>query len=236
MVSSFDSNKKFMKTSSYFLKTITLIILTLFSFKSFAQNENQEESKNSDKKAFFFDYRGANVIEAAIGTSNINGDLPNPMFELAFRVGYKRSLSPHVNIGLTYNKFNLAFKDVYNEGFMSFDVNLEYLISPYKKLSPFMFAGGGLNGSNYFTQTAAKFQGGAGFEIIVAPGMGLRMLADYNYVLSDTLDGRIYGASDDAYWRILVGVNMYFGGRDKKDKILKGSPSIMNSNPIIKEN
>ncbi|HUH27759.1 Curli production assembly/transport component CsgG [Gelidibacter sp.] len=225
-----------MKVSSYFFKTISLVILTSFSFMSFAQNQNYEEIKNSDKNSFFFNYRGANVIEAAIGTSSINGDLPDAMFEIAFRIGYKRSLSPYFDIGLTYNKFNLAFKDIYNEGFMSFDVNLEYLLSPYKNFSPFIFAGGGLNASNYFTQTATKFQGGAGFEIIVAPGMGLRLLADYNYVLSDTLDGRVFGASDDTYWRILGGVTIYFGGGDKKDGILKGLPSIMNSNPIIKEN
>ena len=119
---------------------------------------------------------------------------------------------------------------------MSFDLNLEYLMSPYRKFSPFIFAGGGLNASNYFTQSAAKFQGGGGFEIIASEGLGLRILADYNYAFSDTLDGLVFGSSDDSYWRIMVGANIYFSGQNKKDRILKGAPSIMNSNPIIKEN
>ncbi len=113
---------------------------------------------------------------------------------------------------------------------------MEYVLSPYRKFTPFLFAGGGLNASNYFKQTATKFQGGGGFEIMAAKGLGLKIMADYNYVLSDTLDGKIAGSSDDSYWRIMVGTNIYFGGRHKKDEILKGAPSIMNSNPILKEN
>lgn len=234
--SSFESNLKFMKVSTCFFKTLIFVILTLYSFNMRAQSKKADGNQNSDKKTFFYNYRGANIFEAAIGTSIINGDLPDPIFEIALRAGYKRILNPHLNIGLTYNKFNLAFKDAYSEGFMSFDVNLEYLIIPYEKFSPFIFAGGGLNASNYFTESAAKFQGGGGFESIVAKGVGLRLMADYNNVLSDTLDGKVSGASDDVYWRILVGTNIYFGGGHKKAGVPKGVPSIMNSNPIIKEN
>lgn len=225
-----------MKAYSCFFKNALLAISVFFSFSSFAQNEEPVEDANIDKSPFFYDYRGAHVIEVAVGTAVINGDLPDPMFEIAFRAGYKYSLLPHLNIGLSYNKFNIAFEDVYNEGFMSFDLNLEYVMSPYHKFSPFLFAGGGLNASNYFNQTATKFQGGGGFEIMAARGLGLKLMADYNYVLSDELDGTVVGASDDAYWRVLLGVNIYVGGHHKKSKILKDVPSIMNSNPIIKEN
>ncbi|MBA6152971.1 Curli production assembly/transport component CsgG [Gelidibacter maritimus] len=225
-----------MKIYPFFIKNISLVFLTLFSFKTLAQNETLTVEENFNKKAFFTDFRGMNAAEAAIGTSNVNGDLPNPIFEIAFRVGYKRSLSPHLNLGFTYNKFNLAFEDIYNEGFMSFDLNLEYLMAPYHRFSPFLFAGGGLNAANYFTQSAAKFQGGAGIEVIAAKRLGLRLMADYNYVFSDTLDGVIAGGSDDAYWRILFGTTIYFGDGNKKGRLLKDTPSIMNSNPILEEN
>lgn len=225
-----------MKTSACYLKTLIFLLLIFFGFKAFSQNDMPKENLKLNKSATFYDYRGTNAVEAAFGTAIINGDLPDPMFEIAFRLGYKRSLFPHLNIGLTYNKFNLAFKDIYNEGFMSFDLNLEYLMSPYSKFSPFILVGGGLNASNYFTQTATKFQGGGGFEIMVGRGIGLRVMADYSYVLSDTLDGEISGTSDDTYWRILVGTHIYFGGGKTRERHLKDAPSIMNSNPIIKEN
>ncbi|WP_325581353.1 Curli production assembly/transport component CsgG [Gelidibacter sp.] len=218
------------------MKTFCLVGLMLCHFKSLAQESNRADADYFYKKTFFYDQRGVNVIELAVGTSNINGDLPSPIFEIASRIGYKHFMFPHLNIGFTYNKFNIAFEDVYNEGFMSFDLNLEYVASPYQSFSPFLFAGGGYNASNYFVQTATKFQGGGGVEIIVATGFGLKIMADYNYVMSDELDGVVFGASDDAYWRVLFGANFYFGGQNKKERILKGVPTIINSNPIIKEN
>ena len=185
---------------------------------------------------FFYDSRGTNVIDLGVGAAIINGDLPDLVLEIASRFGYKRYIFPYLNIGLTYNKFNLAFKDGYHEGFISFYLNLEYVLFPYHKVTPFLFVGGGYNASNYFVQTAAKLQGGAGIEIIAAEKFGLKIMADYNYVLSDALDGVVFGASDDAYWRFLLGVNLYFGGRKKKESVLKGLPTIINSNPIIREN
>ncbi len=225
-----------MISNSPVLKTSILVLLIGFSFKSLAQETNQANSDFYYKKSFFYDNRGMNVIEVAVGTSIMNGDLPNPIFEIASRIGYKRFISPYLNIGFTYNKFNLAFEDVYDEGFMSFDLNVEYVVSPYHIVSPFFFAGAGYNASNYFVQTAAKFQGGGGLEVMAAKGFGLKIMADYNYVLSDELDGQVLGASDDTYWRILFGVNVYFGGHSKKERALKGLPTIINSNPIIKEN
>ena len=76
----------------------------------------------------FFDYRGTNAIDVAIGMSIINGDIPNPEFGIYFKIGYKRHLTEHLNLYLTYNKYNVSFKDVSNECFMSFDLNLEYLL------------------------------------------------------------------------------------------------------------
>ena len=225
-----------MTVNSLFAKTFILVVIALCNFSSFSQEATAAEIDNFYKKTFFYESRGTNVIELGVGASNSNGDLPDPVFEIASRIGYKRYIFPHLNIGLTYNKFNLAFKDGYNEGFMSFDLNIEYLISPYHKSSPFLFAGGGYNASNYFLQTATKFQGGGGIEIMVAERFGLKIMADYNYVLSDELDGKVFGASDDTYWRILFGVNLYFGGKNKKERALKGLPTIINSNPIIREN
>ena len=136
----------------------------------------------------FFDYRGTNAIDIAIGTSIMNGDLPDPEFESYFKIGYKRHITNYLNINLTYNKYNLAFKDVYNEGFMSFDLNLELLFSPYKAFSPFISAGYGYNAANYFETTSDKVQAAAGFEFIVVDGVGLKLFGEYNYSFSDELE------------------------------------------------
>lgn len=188
------------------------------------------------QKIEFYELRGNNVVDIGAGTSVINGDMVDPKFEVYFHVGYKRYISPYLNINVGYNKFNLAYTDVYNEGFMSFDLNLESILMPHNKFSPFIFAGVGYNAANYFEQTAFKFQGGGGIEYIIANGIGLKLYTDYNYVMSDELDGLIAGASDDTYFRIGLGINYYFGGKSKKEKILKDQPTIINSNQIKRNN
>lgn len=218
---------------SLLLNTIFLIVLIGSHFQSFAQDQELEKHQEIYNKTFFYDFRGTNAIDVAIGTSIANADLPNPVFDIAMRAGYKRHIFPHFSIGVTYNKFNLVFEDGFYEGFMSFDVNMEYLILPFQKFSPFIFGGAGYNASNYFAETATKFQGGAGVEFIVGENLGLKLMGEYNYVLSDELEGKVFGASDDAYWRISVGANIYFGGQRKKEKLLKHVPTIINSNPII---
>ena len=107
---------------------------------------------------------------------------------------------------------------------------------PHQRFSPFVFAGGGYNASNYFKQTATKFQGGGGIEYIVTDGFVLKLYTDYNYVLSDELDGLIAGNSDDTYFRIGFGINYYFGANSSKTKLKKGEKSIIKSNPIIDKN
>lgn len=223
------------------IKLLLMLLFGLFYLSAVSQTKEEtsdltkEESSNL-KKIAFYELRGSNAIDFGVGTSVINGDLMDPKFEIYFHVGYKRYICPYLNINIGYNKFNLAYKDVYNEGFMSFDLNVESTILPYSKFSPFVFAGGGYNASNYFKQTAAKFQGGGGIEYIVSEGLGLKLYTDYNYVMSDELDGLIAGASDDSYFRIGFGINYYFGGSKKKIKIKENQPSIINSNQINPHN
>jgi len=194
----------------------------------------QEDSTQVNKKLRFIDFyefRGASAIDIGIGTSVINGDFEDPLFEIYFKGGIKHYISPHFAVGLSYHKFNLAYTDLFNFGYMSFDLNLEYLVFPHKKFSPYIFGGGGYNASNYFEETATKAQVGAGLEYIVTDGLGISIFTDYNYVFDDTLDGLEFGDSDDTYFRIGFGLNFYFGGNKRKAKIM-GNKTVINSNLI----
>ena len=213
------------------------ICVIIFGILHLGLNAQSLTESPPEQKTAFYQLRGNNAIDVAAGTSVINGDLMDPKFELYFHAGYKRYIIPHLNINVSYNKFNLAYTDVFNEGFMSFDLNFESTLLPHNKLSPFIFAGGGYNASNDFEKTALKFQGGGGVEYIIVEGLGLKLYADYNQVMSDELDGVIAGASDDTYFRIGLGVNYYFGAAKKKsEKIMKDEPSTINSNQIISHN
>lgn len=223
----------------FYNKALVLLYLCLLPLVVLAQEGASEDySEVRIKKTYktaFYDLRGTNVFDVGLGTSVINGDFIDPMFEIYSHVGYKRHISPHLGIDIGYHKFNLAYVDIYNEGFMSFDLNLELTMLPHSRFSPFLFAGAGLNASNHFKETANKFQGGGGVEYIVSNQFGVKLYTDYNYVLSDTLDGLEAGDSDDTYFRIAVGVNFYFGGSNIKSKKLEGQATVIDSNLLNEE-
>lgn len=215
-------------------KFIIFIVLSLISANFlFSQDADTKEKKSLDNQIAFLTFRAPSAIDVAFGTAIINGDLPNPKPDIYFKIGYKQHLSNHLSVNLAFNKYNLAFRDLYNEGFLSIDLNFELLFSPHKSFSPYMFAGYGYNASNYFETKSTKAQGGIGLETIVANRVSLRFFGEYNYAFSDELDGLVSGEGDDTFFRIGVGVNFYFGGNKKKARLMKEVKTIFNSNRII---
>lgn len=208
--------------------SILIIVIYLLGYQLAAQ----EQEEAPQLKTEFYELRGTNAFDIALGTSVINGDLVDPQFEIYSHFGYKRHLTPHLALDFGYHKFNLAYIDQYNEGFMSFDFNVEILILPHQRFSPYIFAGAGYNASNHFKETASKFQGGAGLEYIVSNQFALKLYTDYSYVDSDTLDGIEAGASDDTYFRIAFGVNYYFGGAKFKAKRVKDDATVFEENSL----
>ncbi|MBN4084922.1 Curli production assembly/transport component CsgG [Flavobacteriaceae bacterium AH-315-B10] len=181
--------------------------------------------------------RDKNAISIAVGTSLINGDYPDGLYEFYGHVGYKRFFSPYTNINIGFNKFSLANdNDLFKEGFMSFDFNLEFYILPYSKFTPFVFAGGGINASDDFESTATKAQGGVGIEVLPNGSVGFKLFAEFNQVFTDELDGNISGKANDGFLRIAFGVNFYFGEPNKRKKTKDDVPTIINTNTIDNKN
>ena len=222
------------------MRTIKLIIANLLFIGALLpdtlmaqEHENKTEFKRYTSR-FGNEIRGKNAFTAAGGTAIMNGDFSNPLWEIYFHAGFKRFIGSHVNINVTYHKFNLAYKDLFNHGHMSFDINLEAYVLPFSTFTPYIYAGGGMNATNYFTRTDTKIQGGGGIEYLATERIGLKLFAEYNYFFTDEIDTRIGGESDDAYWRMGVGINIYFGKYLKK-KSLENVPTVISSNPIIDE-
>ncbi len=220
-----------MKTKFKYL--FTGVLLVIFSVNSiYSQETNTKDNKKLYSKLVFFDYRGTNAIDAAIGTSLIKGDYTDSEFELCYKIGYQRYLTNYINVNFTFNKYDLSNKDIYKEGFMSFDVNLEFLFSPYTAFSPFISAGYGYNATNDFETTFDKAQGAFGIEYIVVDGLGVKLFGEYNYSFTDELDGLIAGEFDDAFFRIGFGINLYFGGNKRKQRLWSKIDTVIKSNLV----
>jgi curli production assembly/transport component CsgG len=188
-----------------------------------AYKEEQEEANSTELyDRYLTERRGTVAVTGALGMSLIDGDLPNPQPEFNSRVGLKYFLTPALNANFTYYKYNLENKELLNEGFMSFDFNLEYNILPYDEFTPFIYAGGGVNATNYFTSVDPKVQAGLGLEYLVSDNLGIQLFVDYNYVFSDELDLVIAGQRDDTFYRVGIGINYYFAKRKNKKKLDEG--------------
>ncbi len=119
-------------------------------------------------------------------------------------------MKPYLNINFNYNRFNLANEGVFNDGFMSFDLNAEVNILPYDTFTPYVFGGFGTNAFNDFNSIDPKLQIGVGFEYLVSNNIGLTIYGEHNYVFNDELDGLDIGKNDDMFYRVGAGLNVYF--------------------------
>jgi curli production assembly/transport component CsgG len=234
------------------LKTKWFVISLLFIFISSNLAFSQEDTRDYDKleaqkltdsvnyfnKKFnqlvIYDYRGTNVFEASLGASTLIGGVEDTSYGMFYKLGYKRLVTDHLLLGLSYNSYNLSYVDI-EQDLVSFDFNIEFLALPYDTFSPFLFGGFGYNTLNDFETSAVKLQAGFGFEFIVASKLGLKLFAEYNYSLDDEMDVLINDLEDDSFLRLGFGINLYFGGENQKQKRLKTIPTKIKTNYILPE-
>lgn len=216
--------------------TIIFIFLSLNFVKAQEEKPQEDKTQKSNRALYreldFLELRGTHVADAVVGTSMILGDYPDSVLDIFFRIGYKYHIISNLNVNLSFNKYNIALDEITNLGFMSFDLNLEYLVNPYSEFSPFVFGGYGYNASNSFEETHTKVQFGLGLEYIIMDGFGVKLFGDYNFVLSNEMEGLIIPDQDESFLRVGLGINLYFGGNKRKEQILKNIDTVINSNLI----
>ena len=158
------------------------------------------------------------TVDVAAGGTLVNGDYPSAYYEYALAAGVKYNFSPYVGLHASVHKFRLINTDLFNREFAATELNVELTMLPYDKFTPYIYGGAGLNHANWFDQNDLKIQAGLGLEYIVSPSVGIKLYADYNAVFSDNLDFVVSGQRDDHYLKFGIGVNIYLGRNEAKDK------------------
>ncbi|WP_460576325.1 CsgG/HfaB family protein [Hymenobacter coalescens] len=145
------------------------------------------------------------------------GDFRNPQLqpgaELTLRYGGNGRLAGAVNLG----RSTLAAGDFYRETFNYAEAAMHLRLFPQERLTPFVLAGGGITsrsrsvagGGEVFPHVLA----GAGVEYLPTDRLGVQLLVDNHYYLSDKLDQVVQGKYNDFYWAGRVGVVWYLGRR-----------------------
>jgi len=218
------------------LKSVLLLLaissIGLSNLSAQKDVESNQDNKRLYKKLGFYDIRGTNSVDIAAGSTLITGDFPEPEFKVYFRLGYKRFITEHLGVSIAFNKYNLAFNETFNEGFVSFDFNLEYLMAPFSNISPYAYGGYSYNASSDFQTTGPKVQGGLGVEFIVFKKVGLKIFGEYNYVFSKKTSPIIQEENSISFLRLGLGLNLYFGGQKTKERLLEEVDTVIKSNII----
>lgn len=158
------------------------------------------------------------AIELAGGTSLIDGDYANPVLKPMGRGALKYFITPGLNISGSTNAVLLANKDIIDVGYLTFDLNLELLLLPKDKFSPYIYGGGGFGMNKKFENTHSKIQFGAGVEYLVSNSIGIKLFGEYDVNFSDNLDYLVAGVRDDYYYKFGLGVTYYFSSNKNKSK------------------
>lgn len=150
------------------------------------------------------------AIEISGGATLMDGDYKDPLLRPFGRGTLKFFISPSFNISGSTNVVNLANKNLLDVGYVTCDLNLEWLLLPKDQFTPYVYAGGGFSMNKKFENTSAKFQYGLGLEYLVSDKIGIKLFAEQNLNFSDNIDYIKAGNRDDYYYKIGLGLTYYF--------------------------
>ena len=154
-------------------------------------------------------------IEVSGGATLMDGDYSNPLARPFGTLAIKRFVTPSLAISASGTAMKLANKDKLDAGFISFDLNAEWVILARDAFSPFVYGGVGIGGPADFSLVYGKTQFGTGVEYVVSSHIGIKVFAEYNVNFSDNLDLAKVGVRGDNYYKFGIGLNYYFGNKHK---------------------
>lgn len=163
--------------------------------------------------------RGLIGINAGITSNTIKGDYVNAKAKVGYRFGIKFFMSEKFNLDASFMDFYLENEGIFRRRFNNVDLNLEYIIMPNDKFTPYVYAGvGAIAPSNkFFNNVALKANLGAGVEYMLTNSVGLRAFGEYNFGFTDDWDGFISGKRNDNLLRFGASLNYYFGRKLNKN-------------------
>lgn len=182
--------------------------------------EAYKKEKEEDEVALLFgrnniEKRSTIGIELVGGVTYMQGDYPSPVVKPMARGAIKYFLSPKFDISASANAFWLGNKNTLDKGYVTLDLNLEYVILPYDTFTPYVFAGLGTGFDKKFENNFSKVQFGAGMEYLINDNFGFKLYGENNLTFSDEIDFVKHGKRDDYFWRFGVGLTYYFNKKKK---------------------
>ncbi|KFF00135.1 curli production assembly protein CsgG [Chryseobacterium formosense] len=144
-----------------------------------------------------------------VETQQVKDDYVNPATNIGGKLGIKYFLSKNFNLEVNANYFKIQNDKIMSRSFFVTEVNLEFLLIPQYKLTPFVYGGVATMFSQDKTRYKAQF--GGGLEYLVQKNIGLRLSSQYDMGFSDDWEDFASGKRNDQAIRFGLGINFYIG-------------------------
>ncbi|MBF4484009.1 CsgG/HfaB family protein [Flavobacterium sp. CSZ] len=178
-----------------------------------------EETKTADVTALYGreleNRRSKFAIEISGGATLMDGDYQDPLLRPFGRGALKYFLTPALNISASTNVVNLANKNLLDVGYITYDLNLEWILLPKDRFTPYLYAGGGYATNRKFENAYGKIQYGLGLEYLISDKIGIKLFGEQNINFSDNVDYIKAGTRDDYYYKFGLGLTYYFTKKKK---------------------
>ncbi|SMC82082.1 CsgG/HfaB family protein [Chryseobacterium sp. YR221] len=184
------------------------------AYQSLINEYNREQDQNKGRvvgNRFPENYRQKVAVFANVEAQKVKDDYVNPKMNIGGKVGFKYFLNPNFNIEVNGSYFTLENENIVKRNYFGPEVNLEFLLFPKYKFSPYVYGGAGAMYSKYKPQYKGQF--GGGLEYMIDHNISLRASAQYDLGFKDNWEGLVNGKRKDQSLRFALGINFYFGNK-----------------------
>lgn len=183
-------------------------------YESLINEYNREQEQNNVRVVGnrFPEYgRQKMSVFANVEAQKVRDDYVNPKMNVGGKLGFKYFLTPNFNVEINGSYFTLENTNIVKRSYFCPEVNLEYLLFPKYRFSPFIYGGGGAMYSTYKPQYKGQF--GGGLEYMLGHTVSLRASAQYDLGFKDDWEGLVNGKRKDQALRFALGINFYLGNK-----------------------
>jgi curli production assembly/transport component CsgG len=182
------------------------------NYQKVIDDYNAEQASNNNRligNKYPNDSRQKFSIFANVETQQVKDDYVNPATNIGGKFGIKYFLSKNFNLEGNVNYFKIQNDKIMSRSFFVTEINLEYIIIPQYKLSPYVYGGV----ATMFSQDKSRYkaQVGGGLEYLVKQNIGVRLSSQYDMGFSDDWENLTSGKRNDQAIRFGLGVNFYIG-------------------------
>ncbi|AZA53634.1 CsgG/HfaB family protein [Chryseobacterium sp. G0201] len=183
-------------------------------YQALIDNYNREQDQNQNRaigNRYPDNQRGKFSIFAQAEGQKIKDDYINPKMNIGGKLGFKYFISPNFNVEVSGNYFTLENENIVKRNYFVPEVNLEYLIFPKYKFTPYIYGGLGAMYSEF--KPNYKGQAGGGLEYLIDKNVAVRASAQYDLGFKDNWEGLVNGKRKDQALRFALGINFYIGNK-----------------------